>query len=240
MSVALVQMPPLVARPSERSMPPSQQDPAAPCQTLALMGVMSSTPQAPFSTSRCSALTLVLVTVPPPTSALATQPEYRVPQDPAGAESSKEGPLQVISSSSSPDEVVTGTSVASALEDNWVLQQLLKRAAQSLAIQTEEVEVDVDPVVNILAPSGLSRVTLPLIKTIAYMSRTLWQTPASLASMAKKSERRYFVPSKGHEHLYAHPPLDSLVVDAANQRERQGFQGSTPKNGEAKKLDLFE
>ncbi|EMP26714.1 Myotubularin-related protein 12 [Chelonia mydas] len=57
--------------------------------------------------------------------------------------------------------------------------------------------------------------------------------------MAKKSKRCYFVPSEGYEHLYTHPPPDSLVVDAANRRERQGFQGSTPKNRDAKKLDLF-
>lgn len=101
-------------------------------------------------------------------------------------EGSEEGRLPVLSSSSSPDEAVAGT----ALEDNRILQQLLRRAAQSLAIQAEEVEVDVDPVVEILAPSGPSKVSLPLIKTVVDTSRTLWQTPASLAPMARRTERR--------------------------------------------------
>ncbi|KAH1187516.1 hypothetical protein KIL84_020265 [Mauremys mutica] len=113
---------------------------------------------------RCSASTPVLIAVPPPPSAPDTQPEYRVPQDPAGAEGSEEGYLSATSSSSSPDEAVAVTSTALALEVNRVLQQLLRQAAQSLAIQAEEVEVDVDPVVDILAPLGPSRVALPLIR----------------------------------------------------------------------------
>lgn len=44
--------------------------------------------------------------------------------------------------------------------------------------------------------------------------------------------------SRGFEHLYSHPLLDSLVVYAANQWERQGFQGPSPKNRDAKCLDL--
>ncbi|KAM9173768.1 uncharacterized protein ACDP82_000767 [Pangshura tecta] len=199
---------------------------------------MFLTLQAVPSMPRHSASTLVPTSMPHPTSAPATQPEYHVLQNPAEEEGSEEGPLQDISSSS-PDEAVVGTSVALALEDNRVLQQLLKSAAQSLAIQVEEIEVVVDLVVDILAPLGPSRVGLRLIKMIADTSCTLWQTPALLAPMAKKTERCYFVPSKGHEHLYTHPPPDSLVVDAANQRERQGFPGSTPKNREAKKLNLF-
>ncbi|EMP30280.1 Putative protein C5orf42 [Chelonia mydas] len=45
--------------------------------------------------------------------------------------------------------------------------------------------------------------------------------------------------SSGYEHLYTHPPPDSLVVDAANKHEWQGYQGPSPKNWEAKRLDLF-
>ncbi|EMP36740.1 Leucine-rich repeat and calponin like proteiny domain-containing protein 1 [Chelonia mydas] len=129
--------------------------------------------------------------------------------------------------------------MAPALEDNHVLQELLRRAVRSLGLQAEEEKEDLDPVVDILAPSGPSRVALPLIKTVVDMSKNVWQTPASLAPMAKKAERRYFIPSLGYENLYTHPPPDSLVVDVANQRERQGFQGSTPKSRDAKKLDLF-
>ncbi|EMP25731.1 hypothetical protein UY3_17194 [Chelonia mydas] len=172
-------------------------------------------------------------------SVQAPQPEYRLPRDPGGAEGSELGPPPVLFSSSSPDEAVEGTSTDPALEDSRVLQQLLRQAAQSLGIQAKEVKEDLDPVIDILAPSGPSRVALPFIKSITETSKNLWQTPVSLAPTAKKSERCYFVPSRAYEHLYTHPPPDSLVVDAANQRERQGFQGSTPKNRDAKKLDLF-
>ncbi|EMP29277.1 hypothetical protein UY3_13625, partial [Chelonia mydas] len=41
------------------------------------------------------------------------------------------------------------------------------------------------------------------------------------------------------EHLYTHPTPDSLMVDAANQHERQGFQGFSLKNWEEKRLDFY-
>ncbi|XP_065439548.1 uncharacterized protein LOC101949407 isoform X1 [Chrysemys picta bellii] len=230
-------MPPPLAPPSDRSVP--QRNMAPPSQTTAPTGTLLPTPQAPSSTPRRLVSTPVPAAVPHPEPALAAQPEYRVPQALVEGEGVDEGPLQGISSSSSPDEAVAGTSAAPALEDNRILQQLLTRAVQSLLIQTEEIEVDTDLVIDILTPSGPSRVALPLIKTITDTTRTLWQTLASLAPTAKRTERRYFVPTKGYEHLYTHPSPDSLVVDAANQRQRQGFQGATPKNREAKKLDLF-
>lgn len=129
--------------------------------------------------------------------------------------------------------------MAPALEDNRVLQQLLRQVAQNLGIQAEEVVEDADLMVDILASSGPSRIALSLIKTVTETTKTLWQTPASLSPTAKRNERQYFVPSKGYEHLYTHPPAYSLVVDAVNQRERQGYQGPSPKNRDAKKLDLF-
>lgn len=92
---------------------------------------------------------------------------------------------------------------------------------------------DADPTVDILPPSGPARIALPLIKTILDTIKT------SLPPTAKCNERCYFVPSKGYEHLYSHPPPDSLVVDAANQCERQSYQGPSPKNREVKRLDLF-
>ncbi|EMP36782.1 hypothetical protein UY3_06019 [Chelonia mydas] len=137
-------------------------------------------------------------------------------------------------------EALAGTATAQALEDNKVLQQLLWRVAQGLGIQAEEVVEDADPMVNILPPSGPAYIALPLIKTISDTTKTLWQTPALLPPMAKHKKRCYFVPSKGYEHLYTHPTPDSLMVDAANQCERQGFQGPTPKNQEVKRLDLYE
>lgn len=211
---------------------------APPSRAAAPATASEPAPQAPHDTPSRSLVTPGPVAVPR-LEEPAPQPRYRVPQDPEGLYAMHEGPLQVLSLSSSPDEAVSGTAAARAVEDTCILQQLLRRVAQSLVIQAEEIEVDVDPVVDNLGPTGPSRVALLLIKAITDTSRTLWQTPASLAPTAKRFERRYFVPSKGHEHLYTHPPLESLVVDAANQREHQEFQGSAPKSRDAKKHELF-
>ncbi|EMP23877.1 Ankyrin repeat and SOCS box protein 3 [Chelonia mydas] len=57
--------------------------------------------------------------------------------------------------------------------------------------------------------------------------------------MVKGMERKYFVPSKGYEYLFTHSQPGTLVMDAANAKERQDHQGPTPESKEAKKLDLF-
>lgn len=58
------------------------------------------------------------------------------------------------SSSSSPDEALVGATIASALEDSRLLQQLLPWIAQGLGIKGEEVTDDADSIVDILAPLG--------------------------------------------------------------------------------------
>lgn len=45
--------------------------------------------------------------------------------------------------------------------------------------------------------------------------------------------------AKSFEYLYTHSPPGSLVVSAANEKEKQGHTNSTPQNKEAKRLDLF-
>lgn len=57
--------------------------------------------------------------------------------------------------------------------------------------------------------------------------------------MAKGVERKYFVQSKGYEHLFTHPQPGTLVVEVANLKEQLGQPGPTPKSKEAKKMDLF-
>lgn len=97
-------------------------------------------------------------------SAPAREPQ--VSRDPLGAEGRKQPPLMGISSFSSPDEALAGTSVAPVLEDNGVLQQLLWWVTQGLGIQAEEVVEDAHPMVDLLAPSGPAHIALPLIKTV--------------------------------------------------------------------------
>lgn len=122
---------------------------------------------------------------------------------------------------------MVGTSAASA-HDSRAHQALLRRVAQNLGLQVEQVSESSDLMVDILTLAGPSWLALPLIKTIQDMTKTLWQTPASLPSTAKRMEKKYFMPSKGYEYLYTHPPPGSLVIVATNECERQGQQGPMP------------
>ncbi|XP_030407367.1 wiskott-Aldrich syndrome protein homolog 1-like [Gopherus evgoodei] len=168
-SVSPTQLPPPPAPSPGRGVPSSS---SAPPNRAAATAFIRA-PPAPHDTPSRSLATLVPAAVPHLDSEPAPQPQYHVPQDPKGPHAPEVGPLHVISSSSSADEAVSGMAAALALEDTRIVQQLLRRAAQSLAIQVEEIEVDADPVMDILAPSGPSRVALPLIKTIADTSHTL-------------------------------------------------------------------
>ncbi|EMP35403.1 hypothetical protein UY3_07366 [Chelonia mydas] len=96
-----------------------------------------------------------------------------------------------------------------------------------------------DPMVDLLAQEGPSRVALPLIKTIQVNAKTIWQTPVSIPPTAKGVERKYFVPSKGYEYLFTHPQPGSLVVAAVNEKERQEQQAPVPKSKGTKHLDLY-
>lgn len=64
---------------------------------------------------------------------------------------------------------------------------------------------------------GPSRVTLPLTEAFMDPVKVLWQTPVSLPPMAKRTEWKYFMPTKGYEFLYSYPAPGSLVVSAANE-----------------------
>lgn len=78
------------------------------------------------------------------------------------------------SSSSSPDEVVTGASPVPAVEDSRAHHDLLHRGDQNLGIQIEEVsKKGVDAITDVLSPSGLAREALPLINIYKNM-KTLW------------------------------------------------------------------
>nr|XP_014428926.1 uncharacterized protein LOC106731994 [Pelodiscus sinensis] len=123
--------------------------------------------------------------------------------------------------------------------DSRAHQELLRRLAVNLAVQHEEVHEDLDPMVDIIAAAGPGRVALPLNKTVDKLSKTLWQTPASIAPTQKGVERRYYVPQEGHEYLFTHPAPGSIVVQAAGQKERQGPPGPTPKAKEPRRFDLL-
>ncbi|EMP29925.1 hypothetical protein UY3_12917 [Chelonia mydas] len=112
-----------------------------------------------------------------------------------------------------------------------------ERVAASLHLQAKEMEEPSDSLFNVLSPLAPSRVALPLHEGVAKISSALWQTPALLPPISKKAERKYFVPTKGHEYLYTHPAPNSLVVKSVNHRERQGQPAPTPKNKDSRRPD---
>lgn len=148
-------------------------------------------------------------------------------------------PQQRLASSSLPDERMVTESTSPAPDHSRAHQALLMRVAVAGDVQPEEVQERSHRLMDILACSGHSRVALPINEGILEPVKFLWQTPSFLPPSAKSVERRYYVPSEGFEHFYNHPPPDSLVDAAANEKKRQGHQASTLKGKEAQRLDLF-
>nr|XP_042705350.1 uncharacterized protein LOC122173627 [Chrysemys picta bellii] len=174
---------------------------------------------------------------PSQTHIIGQTPEER----PVGEELQEEEDAQkALTSSSSPDEAVAGTTVSGPPPiDHRAHQELLPQVALNLGLQAEETVEQEDPMVDVLSLEGPSRIALPLIKTVQSNYKTVWQTPASSAPTAKGVERKYFAPSKGFDFLFSHPTPCSLVVSAVNEREQHGQQAPAPKAKEAKRLDLF-
>ncbi|EMP35868.1 Protein Noxp20 [Chelonia mydas] len=108
---------------------------------------------------------------------------------------------------------------AAELDDAKAHQELLKCVTANLGLQAEELEEPSDSLLNVLCSTALSRVALPLHEGVSKITNALWPTPSSLPSISKRAERKYFVPSKGHEYLYTHPAPNSLVVEVVNHRE---------------------
>ncbi|EMP33164.1 hypothetical protein UY3_09726 [Chelonia mydas] len=125
-------------------------------------------------------------TIPAPAASASSACQPHEHHNPLGAEGSDQGHGPVFSSSSFSDKAVVGTSMAPALEDSRVLQQLLYRVAQNLGIQVEEVVEDADPMVDILAPTGPSPVKLPLIKTISEITKNFVADTGLLALHSKE------------------------------------------------------
>ncbi|XP_075759642.1 uncharacterized protein LOC102446985 [Pelodiscus sinensis] len=117
-------------------------------------------------------------------------------------------------------------------------QELLCCLASNLGVSVEPVIEDTDPMIDILSDDAPAHLALPLNKTMAKITNTLWQTPASLTPTLKGVDRRYYVPQSGHKHLYSQPVPGSLVIRAAAQKERLPLPGPSPKTREPKCLDL--
>ncbi|XP_067418813.1 histone-lysine N-methyltransferase SETDB2 [Emydura macquarii macquarii] len=147
------------------------------------------------------------------------------------------GPIPQSSSSSPAD--TTARDWGNPLPDFKTHQELLKRLAENLKLDIKELIEEEDPLFGIVGPAGPSRIALPVHDRVLKLVKPLWETPASVAPTSKTAERKYYVPLQGFEYLFNHPAPGTLVVDAVNQRDRQGAHANTPKNKESKKLDLF-
>lgn len=147
---------------------------------------------------------------------------------------------QAMSSSSSPDEAVAGTSAKDPPPiDLKAHQELLRRVATAMGLPVAEVQEDEDPITNVVGSDTPVRVALPFVKTIQKNAATLWQTPASIPPTARGVERKYSAPPTGYEYLYSHPTPDSLVVQSVNGRERNGQPAPAPKSKDARRMDLL-
>ncbi|EMP24457.1 hypothetical protein UY3_18382 [Chelonia mydas] len=147
----------------------------------------------------------------------------------AGPPMKVEVPAAPASSLSLPDEAITGSPHPVPQDDAIAHQELLKRVVSNLGLQAEELEEPFDSLFDVLCSTAPASVALPLHKGVSKITNALWQIPSSLAPISKRAERKYFVPTKGHEYLICHLAPNSLVIEVVNHKERQRQPGATPK-----------
>ncbi|EMP42533.1 hypothetical protein UY3_00202 [Chelonia mydas] len=132
-----------------------------------------------------------------------------------------------------------GPPPAVSRDDAKAHQELLRRVASNLGLETEELEELSDTLFHVLSSAAPFRVTLPVYEGLAKITKALWQTPSLVPPISKQAEHKYYVPVRGYEYLYTHSAPNSLVMPAVNEQESQRQPGATPKNKEVKKLDSF-
>lgn len=81
----------------------------------------------------------------------------------------------------------------------------------------EEVQMNQRKLVQILQPSSASKIALPINDANLESAETVWQILASIPPTCRRLDKKYYVPAKGGDFLFAHLPPNLLVVDATNQ-----------------------
>ncbi|EMP39159.1 Transcription initiation factor TFIID subunit 1 [Chelonia mydas] len=125
-------------------------------------------------------------------------------------------PQATKSSLSSPDEAVAKPSHTSSPLDSFKEHQaLLKLVAENLGWQIEEVAEEADDLFSVISTTTLAIIALPIHPWVLKIAKSVWQIPLSIPPTSKKAENKYYVPEKGFENLYTHPPTASLVVSVS-------------------------
>lgn len=84
-----------------------------------------------------------------------------------------------------------------------------------------------------------SKIALQINSAIMESATNIWQTPATIPPTCKRSDKKYYIPSKGMESLFTCPQTNSLATDAVNKRGKQRYSRTTHYDKEWKRLDLL-
>ncbi|EMP30099.1 Calcium-dependent secretion activator 1 [Chelonia mydas] len=138
----------------------------------------------------------------------------------------------------SPDETVMPPPPTTTV-DFTHFHNFFKRVVNVLRITLEEVLKNQHEPTDILQPSSAFKMAFPINAAIMDPAKNIWQTLATITPACKHADRKYYVPSKGSEFLFIHPAPNSLIVEAANQRNKQQHSRSTPSGKDSKRLDIL-
>ncbi|CAM2112488.1 unnamed protein product [Caretta caretta] len=145
-------------------------------------------------------------------------------------------PPMPMGASSSPDDILIPVSL-SPPDDHAQYQSLLHRKATAFNLPAEDVQDPQDQFLDILQPPG----SPPPSHAHSFGYFTTGPDGVAHASLLcpkrKRAEHRYFVPSKGTDFLFTHPPLKSLIINAATARAlQQHFKSTSPARNAKKRL----
>lgn len=104
-----------------------------------------------------------------------------------------------------------------ATDDFKQFQELFKQVAKCLEIPLEEVPQSQHKLLNILQASSTSKIALPINDVLMEPAKNIWQTMTTIPPTRKRSDKKYYVPSKAMDFLFSQPH-QTQVIDVTNQR----------------------
>lgn len=85
----------------------------------------------------------------------------------------------------------------------------------------EEIQESHHKLLDILHTLSSMRIAIQVNEALMEPSKTVWQTLATTLPTSNRVDKNYYVPDGESEFLFSRPALNSLVVDAVNERGRQ-------------------